>query len=170
VKTTDTTCVPDPPLDSDTVSGCEIVNAEGVIQGSPLVRTVIDLDGDPNDCRVTDVKPDEICVVRGGVIRWKVKNKCGDINGNRDEPAIKVTELVQIEDENGNRIDPKPADWLFKSCDPQIDSLLDGEGEKLNLLHCDVGKNAPLGKYKYSLGGKIEPYDPPITVRPPRGP
>jgi hypothetical protein len=164
-------CVPDPDLAGDIVSGCEDLPGRDQPAGSPLVKALITLDkGNSDKCRASVEPREGVCVVQGGVIRWKVDNRCGPLEGSRDDPAIAVTELVLETTAKDGTTTETPATWLFDACEAQIPTLEEGAPAKKNMLLCDVPTTTDVGKYKYKLGGKFEALDPPIRVRPPRDP
>ncbi len=136
------------------LAGCD----EG---GSPLVKAQITLSKNTVGKCVAEVKPARMCVMQGGVVRWKVDNGCGLLEGE-ERPALAVTKLT-------DRETGKAADWLDASCSASLQRVEAGSPAKANVIHCDVPDEAPPGLYKYSLEGMIEPLDPELEVSRPPG-
>lgn len=152
---------PVPRVTSDIVSGC--------VDGAPLVKIVIKLTvGDDKKCHA-DVTPASVCVVPGGVIRWRIDNDCGPLIGSDVGPALEITSptfkahlggLSGKGNSQASKVPPKLASCALKA--PKIE---DRSRPGNVLLFCEVDRNAEEGFYKYGLKGQIEPLDPDIEVR-----
>ena len=145
------------PLEQDfrgeVISGCGV--------GSPLVKKMIILTpGGSAGCQVRHVVPPGVCVVPGGVIRWRVVNSCGYLEGTEEEPALEISGLRLIHPDGTT----EPASWL-DGCRP-VWLKLDNGTTNTNLLFCDVPDDTTDGVYKYDIKGKdVDAVDPWIEVR-----
>lgn len=124
------------------------------------VKIILSRDG--QKCRVRVVPP-SVCVAPGGIIRWKVRNGCGRLDGKIGDPALQITDVVMIS-ESGTR----PADWLEQACEARFVNVAANESDSTNRLLCEVPDETASGFYKYALKGKeVETLDPNIEVRGP---
>jgi hypothetical protein len=152
---------PAPSVASDIVSGC--------VEGSPLVKAVITLKVVEEKCHA-DVTPASVCVVRGGVIRWKIDNYCGPLVGSDAMPALEITApifkapLDGLRESQQSQASKAPPPKLA-SCGLKARTVEDRSKAGNVLLFCEVDKNARYGFYKYGLKGQIDPLDPDIEVR-----
>jgi hypothetical protein len=152
---------PAPSVRSDIVSGC--------VEGSPLVKAVITLTLVDKKCHA-DVTPASVCVVPGGVIRWKIDNDCGLLVGSDATPALEITAptfkapLDGLRESQQTQALKAPPPKLA-SCGLKAATLDDRSKVGSVLLFCEVDKNARYGFYKYGLKGKIDPLDPDVEVR-----
>jgi hypothetical protein len=149
---------PAPSVTSDIVSGC--------VEGSPLVKAVITLTRVDEKCHA-DVTPASVCVVPGGVIRWKIDNDCGLLVGSVAEPALEITAptfkapLDGLRESQQSQASKAPPPKLA-SCGLRAPTVDD---RSKILLFCEVDRNARYGFYKYGLKGQIDPLDPDVEVR-----
>jgi len=133
----------------------------GCKEGTRLAKVAITVEPENGGCRVTDVTPASVCVIRGGVIRWKVYGDC-TVSGSSGDPALEVTA-------------PRAKEEFFESAEhrPTIieDCLIDSVSPTgKNVFFCDIVEGAHDGFYKYGLTGQITGVDPGIEVRGPRAP
>lgn len=152
---------PGPSVESNIVSGC--------VEGASLVKAVITLTLVDKKCRA-DVTPASVCVVRGGVIRWKVDNDCGLLVGSDAAPALEITVPTLKASLDGLRETQesqalKAAPAKLASCGLKAPTLDDRSKVGSVLLFCEVDRNARYGFYKYGLKGQIDPLDPDVEVR-----
>ena len=149
---------PAPSVTSDIVSGC--------VEGSPLVKAVITLTPVGEKCHA-DVTPASVCVVAGGVIRWKIKNNCSPLVGSDDTPALEITAPTFKAELDGLR--ESQQSQASKASPPKLESCAlkaPTIGKPGNvLLFCEVDKKARYGFYKYGLKGLIAALDPDVEVR-----
>jgi hypothetical protein len=142
---------------SDTVSGC--------VEGAPLVKVLVQLE--PRDGRcVAEVTPASVCVAQGGVVRFKIRNDCGALPADPDRPAVEITPPRFKRGLDALRVKATEQPALFVNCSLRIPQL---DAASSRVLWCDVAEDALDGFYKYGLQGQIEPLDPDVEVRPPRG-
>jgi hypothetical protein len=127
--------------------------------GSILVKAQIALDDVGGKCTAV-VEPARIHVVRGGVVRWLVNNRCRTALDGGGRPALAVTRLTEERSRTA-------VEWLAKTCSAALPRVELGAPTKFNVIHCDIPDDAPLGVYKYNLEGLIEPLDPWLEVHPP---
>jgi hypothetical protein len=135
-------CMVPPSSLGDEIAGCDADRS----RGAALVKVKVKLkvDNQTDKC-VASVKPERVCVMQGGTVRWKVDNGCGP----REDPngALLITKL----------------DWL--ACDPKFTVLKEGP-HKRNVLFCGVPDDQEKKEYKYDVEGPdIEGVDPWIEVR-----
>ena len=105
-------CMKPPKTLGDEVHGCDAVDPK---DGAALVKAKIALKLNGNGvCVVEPVRPERVCVMQGGAIRWKVKNDC-DLSPD-SEGVLKITKI----------------DWL--ECDPRFTALERGEHKKNQLF------------------------------------
>jgi hypothetical protein len=138
----------------EVVSGCVV--------GAPLVKKKIILTpGGAKGCKA-QVVPPSVCVVPGGVIRWRVQNHCDRLEGTPQDPALRITNLHPLD--GGTT-----GDWLGAVCETWFATVEEGSPQYQNLLFCDVPGNVEDGQYKYDLAGSaVDTLDPYIEVRRPR--
>jgi hypothetical protein len=101
-----------------------------------------------------------VCVVQGGVVRWRIHNACRDLK-TKARPAFEVAN-VRIKS-TGEA--PK---WAFEGCSLRLDDLPQARTPKGQVLLCGVPEDADVGIYKYDIQGEeVETLDPDIEVRRP---
>ncbi len=142
---------------------CRSIDPRGPVfpsdrRGSVLVKAQIVLDDVGGKC-VAVVEPARIRVFQGGVVRWQVNNRCRALE-EKGRAALAVTRLK--EEKSG-----RAAGWLAEACEAALTRVEVGAPTKANVIHCDIPDKAPVGGYKYSLEGLIEPLDPWLEVIPP---
>jgi hypothetical protein len=98
-------------------------------------------------------------VAPGGVIRFRIHNQCGDLEGT---PALRITQPVLETTLEGRPFDRKDTRPVLGHCTLEFARLKGGEQQ---VVLCDVAENLAEGFYKYRLEGEIEPLDPDIEVR-----
>ena len=127
----------------------------GCPDGASLVKVQITLaPGGERGCEVAELKPEKVCVLQGGAIRWKVDNRC-DLPATPDDPPLKIT---------GPEVE-----WLTTACDASFRTLERGMARG-NQLFCNVPDGAEEGSYKYAVEGPgVDRLDPRIVVRGPGG-
>jgi hypothetical protein len=150
-------CMEPPDPTGDEVAGCEAAGPEDAIRGdeaASLVKVNITLDDKGGQGCVTEkVSPKGVCVLQGGVIRWRVHDKC-DLKA--DGKALLVIQGVP---------------WLTDTCDPQF-NVLDRDPRK-NELFCNVPAEEAVAavdvEHAYTVEGpNVRPEDPWIVVKRPR--
>jgi hypothetical protein len=150
-----------PPTASDIVSGC--------VNGAPLVKAVIGLTRVDGKCHA-EVTPGSVCVTRGGVVRWKIDNDCGELSGTSDDPALEITVPTFKVPLNGP--DAASREKLRSGTGSRLDScgikIATVPARPIPPVFCEVGLDADYGFYKYGLRGRIESVDPDVEVRPGR--
>jgi len=142
-----------PDLRSDVVSGCT--------KGSALVKILILLHPTATGCGA-EVTPASVCVAPGGVVRFRVVSTCRVLEGDEQNPALRITEPSRKKLPHLSMEAEKAVPSLLETCrlkfariDPRVPEV----------VHCDVNEKASHGFYKYGLQGKIDPLDPDIEVR-----
>jgi hypothetical protein len=153
---------PAPVLDSDTVSGC--------VTGAALVKVLVELNLDEKGRCVPEVTPASVCVAAGGVVRFRVHNRC-TARGDAGRPAVLISQPVFKRKLAAPREEEKPAaarderryEPLFRSCELTVAKISQGAD---HVVLCDVDTEAYEGFYKYGVTGHIEPLDPDVEVRP----
>jgi hypothetical protein len=152
---------PAPNVASDIVSGC--------VDGSPLVKVLITLTVVDKKCHA-DLTPASVCVVPGGVIRWKVDNDCGPLVGSDAAPALEITAPTFKAAQAGSRGNEqgeasKAPPPKLASCGLKAARVEERSKPGNLLLFCEVDRKAPYGFYKYGLKGQFDPLDPDVEVR-----
>jgi hypothetical protein len=142
----------------DVISGCDV-------GGSTFVKVRIDLAPDPEGktCLATVSQgpkvDDKLCVILGGVVKFKVVNNCGRLI-RPDTVALKI---IQPEPARTAGVSSEKKAWTFGTCSGEFKTLdPDGKG---NEEFCEVPASVVPGLYKYGLEGQIKKIDPDIEVR-----
>jgi hypothetical protein len=112
-------------------------------------------------CRAQAMPP-EVCVVQGGIVRWRINNVCKKLETRPGGPP--AFEIARIVDKKTG----EPALWGSEACRLQLDAVEEGMPPKGNIVLCAVPEDAEVAVYKYDVqGAEIEPLDPDIEVRRP---
>jgi hypothetical protein len=117
-------CMVPPKSIGEQIDGCD---ATGAREGAALVKVKITLENDASGVCSAEVKPERVCVMQGGAIRWKIRNACAS-----PEDVVRITGV----------------DWL--ECGQQITGLERDEALK-NQLFCGVPDDKALGEYAYAV-------------------
>lgn len=101
-----------------------------------------------------------VCVVQGGVVRWRIHNACRDLKSTT-QPAFEVAN-VRI------KKTAEAPKWAFEGCSLRLDDVPLERTPKGQVLLCGVPVDADPEVYKYDIqGAEIERLDPDIEVRRP---
>jgi len=145
-----------PNLGDDVVAGCDVDGSTYV-----KVRIALNPDKEQKAC-VATVTPgpeakDKLCVIAGGVVRFKVVNRCGRLV----DPGRAALTIIQPQPkaESGGKLATRP--WAFGTCSATFATLLEGD----NFQFCEVPTDVVSGLYKYGLEGQFETIDPDVEVR-----